>query len=177
MNGIASRSMNDAGMTADYRVNFGIDLPRLELIADDIRTDMATGLDEDGMMSLAQSLWKERVRECRILAAMLYPAHRMLNEVADIWADDIKSVEMAQITSLYLFRNLDNASVLAFQWVACDNEMKQIVGFYTMFHLVRIGQLSERSQQELTDQAEAAFQSNNIQLKSIAGKLLNLLAN
>ena len=177
MNGVASRSMNDAGMTVDYRVNFGIDLPRLELIADDIRTDLASHLDEEGMMSLAQSLWNERVRECRILATMLYPANRMLLEVADIWADDIKTVELAQITALFLFRNLNDASVLAFQWVADDNEMKQIVGFYTVFHLVRKGQLSERSRQEMIDQAEVASMSDNVQLKYIADKLLCLLQN
>lgn len=175
MNGIASRSMNDAGMTADYRVNFGIDLPRLESIAAEIRSDLASRLDEDGMMSLAQNLWKERVRECRILATMLYPPHRMLDEVADIWTDDIKSVELAQIVALYLFRNIKNASRLAFQWIADDNEMKQIVGFYTMFHLVRRGQLSDRSQQEMIDQAQAASLSDNMQLKSIAQKLLNLI--
>lgn len=175
MNGIASRSMNVAGMTADYRVNFGVDLPRLETIAAEIRSDLASRLDEDGMMSLAQSLWKERVRECRILAVMLYPVNRMLDEVADIWTDDIKSVELAQIAALYLFRNLENASRLAFQWIADDNEMKQIVGYYTLFHLVRKGQLSDRSQQEMIDQAQTASMSDNRQLKSVAKKLLNLI--
>ena len=29
MNGVASAAMRNAGMTADYRVNFGVELPRI----------------------------------------------------------------------------------------------------------------------------------------------------
>ena len=54
MNGVASKTMREAGMTSDYRVNFGIELPRLQLIADDVRKNVASGCDEDQMMSLAQ---------------------------------------------------------------------------------------------------------------------------
>ena len=174
MNGVASKTMREAGMTADYRVNFGIELPRLQLIADDIRNNIAADCDEDQMMSLAQQLWKEWVRECRILAAMLYPVHRMLEDVADIWADDIRSVELAQITALHLFRHVNQASSLAFRWIADENEMKQLIGFYTAFHLIRDGELAERSRNEIIDQAKAV-NTENPQLVSIANKILNLL--
>lgn len=174
MNGVASKTMREAGMTSDYRVNFGIELPRLQLIADDVRKNIASGFDEDQMMSLAQQLWKESVRECRILAAMLYPAHRMLADVADIWADDIRSVELAQITALYLFRFVKNASTLAFRWIADENEMKQLTGFYTAFHLIRGGELAERSRNEIIDQAKAV-NAENLQLVAIANKILNVL--
>lgn len=175
MNGIASHRMNAAGMTADYRVNFGIELPRLEVIADEVRNNIASGLDEDAFMSLAQQLWNERVRECRMLATMLYPAHRMLEDVADIWASEIHSAEIAQIAALYLFRRVEHASTLAFRWIADENEMKQLVGFYTAFHLVRSNQISERSRQELVDQSTAASLGDNVQLRNISLKLLNLL--
>ena len=174
MNGVASKTMREAGMTADYRVNFGIELPRLQLIAEDVRKNIASGCDEDQMMSLAQQLWKESVRECRILAAMLYPAHRMLADVADIWADDIRSVELAQITALYLFRYVKNASTLAFRWIADEKEMKQLTGFYTAFHLIRNGELAERSRNEIIDQAKAV-NAENLQLMAIANKILNVL--
>ena len=174
MNGVASKTMREAGMTADYRVNFGIELPRLQLIAEDVRKNIASGFDEDQMMSLAQQLWKESVRECRILAAMLYPAHRMLADVADIWADDIRSVELAQITALHLFRFVKNASTLAFRWIADENEMKQLTGFYTAFHLIRGGELAERSRNEIIDQAKAV-NAENLQLVAIANKILNVL--
>lgn len=174
MNGVASQTMREAGMTADYRVNFGIDLPRLQIIADDVRHSIAEGLDEDEMMSLAQQLWKERVRECRILGIMLYPAHRMLADVADIWADDIRSAELAQIAALHLFRHVTHASSLAFRWIADENEMKQMIGFYTAFHLIRGGELAERSRNEIIDQAKAV-NAENPQLVVIANKILNIL--
>ena len=174
MNGVASKTMREAGMTADYRVNFGIELPRIQLIAEDVRNTIAVGCDEDQMMSLAQQLWKESVRECRILAAMLYPAHRMLADVADIWADDIRSVELAQITALYLFRFVKNASTLAFRWIADEDEMKQLTGFYTAFHHIRDGELAERSRNEIIDQAKAV-NAENFQLVAIANKILNVL--
>ncbi len=174
MNGVASKTMREAGMTADYRVNFGIELPRIELIADYVKTNIARELDIQQRMSLAQQLWKENVRECRILATMLYPAEQMLEDVADIWADDIRSVELAQISALYLFRNVTNASSLAFGWIADEREMKQIIGFYTAFHLLRNHELAERSRQEIIDQAKAV-NSQNRQLAVIAGKILNLL--
>jgi hypothetical protein len=53
--------------------------------------------------------------------------------------------------------------------------MKQITGFYTLFHLIREGQLSERSADELADQAETAILSDNQQLKLIAMKVKSLL--
>lgn len=174
MNGVASKSMRDAGMTADYRVNFGIELPRIQMIANDIRSSLVAGMEDDELRSLAQNLWTERVRECRILALMLYPPKAMLPEVADIWADDIRSVELAQIAALHLFQHVDKASTLAFRWIADEREMKQLIGFYTAFHLLRGGELAERSRQEMIDQAKAV-NSDNRQLTVIAAKILGLL--
>ena len=37
MNGVAAAAMRDAGMTADYRVNFGVELPRLQELAGQVR--------------------------------------------------------------------------------------------------------------------------------------------
>ncbi len=174
MNGVASKTMRDAGMTADYRVNFGIELPRIQMIADDIRSSLAAGMTDDELRSLAQTLWNERVRECRILALMLYPPKMMLPEVADIWTDDIRSVELAQIAAIHLFQHVDKASTLVFRWIAEEREMKQLIGFYTAFHLLRNGELAERSRLEMIDQAKAV-NTENIQLKTIATKILNLL--
>jgi len=174
MNGVASKAMRDAGMTADYRVNFGIELPRIQIIAEDVKNNLAADMDASQMMSLAQQLWNERVRECRILATMLCPADTMLEDVADIWADEIQSVELAQIAAMNLFSKLKCASVLAFRWIADEREMKQIIGYYTAFHLIRGGELAERSRQEIVDQAKAV-NNDNVQLAAIANKILNLL--
>ena len=66
MNGTASRSMREKG--ADYKLNWGVSLPDLQKMADEI------GKDYD----LAIALWKEDVRECKILATMVMPTEKML---------------------------------------------------------------------------------------------------
>ena len=53
--------------------------------------------------------------------------------------------------------------------------MNQVIGFYTVFHLVRDGQLDERSRDELSDQADAAATSENPQLAAAAMKVKGLL--
>ena len=64
MNGPVSASMREKGLT--YKVNFGVELPRLR--------EFATSLPHT--YELASALWKEDIRECRILAGLLMPAEK-----------------------------------------------------------------------------------------------------
>ena len=59
MNGVVSQSMREKGL--DYKLNFGIELPRLKEIAARYEKNH----------EVAQTLWKENIRECKILAGML----------------------------------------------------------------------------------------------------------
>ena len=52
MNGVASAYMRENGM--NYKLNFGVELPRLRAIAAEFPADH----------DLAQALWKEDIREC-----------------------------------------------------------------------------------------------------------------
>ena len=79
-----SQSMRDKGV--NYHLNWGATLPRLKEKADEI------GKDYD----LAIALWKENVRECKILATMIMPAEQMLPEVVDIWMEQTDSLEIAE---------------------------------------------------------------------------------
>ena len=179
MNGVASAAMRQAGMTADYRVNFGVELPRLTALLDDVRTTMLPSLPvpDEGTneATLAQQLWHESVRECRILATMVYPPTDFLPEVADIWVRQISSVEIAQIAAMNLFSKMPMASDKAFQWIAAEDDMTQIVGYYTLLNVLRQLQLSERWAQELRDQASVALLSDNLQLRMAAQKALSRL--
>ena len=56
MNGAVSQSMREKGLV--YKLNFGVELPRIKGIAAAYEKDHA----------LAQALWKEDIRECKILA-------------------------------------------------------------------------------------------------------------
>lgn len=167
MNGVASAAMRNAGMNADYRVNFGVELPRLQEYANELRAEHA-----DTVSSLAQALWHESVRECRLLALMLYPASQMDADLADIWLGDIHSVELVQMASLLLFSRMPKASESAFRWMAADDELQQMAGYYTIGHLLRTTTLNERSVQELRDQADAALASANPQLRLAAQRAL-----
>ena len=62
MNGAASQSMREKGLV--YKLNFGVELPRIKEIAALFPKDH----------QLAQALWKEEIRECKILATMVMPA-------------------------------------------------------------------------------------------------------
>lgn len=171
MNGVASAAMRRAGLTQDYRVNFGVEVPRLQALAAVLREEHGEDLPP-----LAGALWKESVRECRILALLLMPPDRMEADLAEEWKAGIRQVELAQLAALHLFSRLSAAADLAFRWIASQDDISQIVGFYTLAHLLRTHQLSERSQQELTDQATAAIAGDNAQVRRAAQCALNRLA-
>ena len=125
MNGVASASMRQ---TDDYRVNFGVELARLEYLANEVTEN----LPAQDRHSLAQTLWKEAVRECRILATMIQPHETFDEEFCDIWMENIHTAEIGQIACLYLFQNLPYISEKALTWIAEESELKQICG-YTIF--------------------------------------------
>ena len=163
MNGVASAAMRQ---TEDYRVNFGVELPRLH--------ELSKAFEPDHQ--LAQTLWKERVRECRILATILMPAADFDEELCDIWVEDIRTAEMAQIFALNLMRRLPYASEKAFEWIASEIPMRQVVGYYTMCHVLRKGEMNERSAEELLDQLACDIHSEVPALQTAAVKTLQNFA-
>ena len=162
MNGVASTAMRQ---TADYRMNWGVELPRLQELAAEY------GKNHD----LAQTLWKESVRECKILAAMIQPIETFDEELADIWMESIRTAEIAQIVSLYLFQYLPFATEMAFGGIASDDEMRQVCGFSTIYHIMRKHEIQERSIDELYDQARSVAASPHMQVRRLANSILALL--
>lgn len=147
MDGAVAKSMRDKGL--DYKLNWGATLPRLREMADEL------GKDYD----LAIALWKEDVRECKILATMVMPADRMLSEVCDIWMEQIPSQELAEQAAFNLWQHLPYASEKAFQWIACEKEYYQLCGFHVLTRLFMNGQEpNERGINEFLDQALSALQ-------------------
>ena len=166
MNGVASTTMRNAGI--GYRVNFGIELPRLQAIAREFEPDH----------ELAQELWKEDVRESKIVATLLQPVETFYPEIADIWAESITTAEMAGIASMNLFQHLPYAVEKAFQWMASEHLYVQVCGYHTIFHLMRQGDLSDRLTEELVDHSlcTMSWPSNPFPLRDIAWKALRQLA-
>ena len=147
MDGAVAQSMRDKGV--NYHLNWGATLPRLREMADEI------GPDYD----LAIALWKENVRECKILATMLMPADEMLPEVVDIWMDQIPSLEIAEQLSFNLWQHLPYAPEKAYQWLASEREYDQYCGFHVLTRLFMNGQEpNERGINEYVDQLLSALQ-------------------
>jgi len=165
MDGAVAQSMRDKGV--DYHLNWGVTLPRLREKADEI------GKNYD----LAIALWKENVRECKILATMVMPADVILPEVVDIWMEQTETVEIAEQASMNLYQYLPYAPMKAFEWIASDKELYQLCGFHVLSRLFMNGQEpNERGINEFLDQAHVALQSSNVTVRKAALNCLNRFA-
>lgn len=161
MNGVASASMRQKGLA--YKVIFGVELPRLQV--------MAAGLPH--MAALARALWSENIRECRLLAPMVQPVETFLPADAEEWVATMHYPEEAEVCSLHLFARLPYASDLAFRWMARDEEMVRLCGFTLVARLLTLGaRPGERDGAELLDQAEAALRGDTPAVQRAAGKAL-----
>lgn len=165
MNGVLSQSLREKGLK--YRLIFGVELPRLR--------EIAAGYEQNH--ELAQALWKEDIRECKILAAYLQPAESFDAELADFWMESVHNTELADYLCMALLRRLPYASQKAFQWIASDNRMEVYTGFRLMSHLfVTLGtEMNERSRNEFLDQAQAALQGDDMLVKQAAQSALERL--
>jgi 3-methyladenine DNA glycosylase AlkD len=151
MNGTASRSMREKGL--DYHLNWGVSFMDLKQMAEEI------GKAYD----LAIELWKEDIRECKILATLLMPADKMPVEIAEIWMEQTQSQEMAEMQAFNLYQYVDYAPAMAYKWMASDREVNQICAYNILSRLFMKGQEpNERGIHEFLDQALTAMQSGSV---------------
>lgn len=157
MNGAVSQSMREKGLV--YKLNFGVELPRIKMIAE--------GCEKNH--DLAQALWKEEIRECKILAGMLQPVETFYPEIADIWVEAIRNIEIAELTCMNLFQNLPYAPAKSFHWIADEREYVQTCGFLTAARLLaKKGDMTERASGELLDQAMCSVHSESYHVRNAA---------
>jgi len=157
MNGVVSQSMHEKGM--NYKVNFGVEIPRLKSIASQY----------DQNHGLAQTLWKENIRESKILAGMLQPIDSFLPEIADVWVEDIQYLEIAELTCMNLFQYLPYAPAKSFEWIADEREYIQTCGFLLVARLLsKDAEMSERAESEFFDQAFSAIASQQYNPRNAA---------
>ena len=157
MDGAVAKSMREKGL--DYKLNWGATLPRLREMADEI------GQNYD----LAIALWKEDVRECKILATMIMPANQILPEVADIWMEQITTQELVEQAAFNLFQYLTYAPEKAYTWMASEKELYQLCGFHILSRLfMDKREPNERGINEFIDQALAALLGESVPVKKAA---------
>ena len=157
MDGVISKSMRDKG--TDYKLNWGATIPRLRAKADEI------GKNYD----LAIALFKEDVRECKILATMIMPPNEVLPEVIDIWMEQITSQEIAEQAAFNLYQYLPYAPEKAYTWIASDKSLYQLCGFHILSRLFMNKQEpNERGINEFIDQALVALQGDSLMVRKAA---------
>ena len=157
MDGSIAQSMRDKGL--NYHLNWGATLPRLKEKA----TEIGPNYD------LAIALWKENVRECKILATMIMPPNKVLPEVIDIWVEQIDAIEIAEQASYNLFQHLPFAAEKAYQWLAAPDDLTQLCGYHVLSRLfLNKQEPNERGINEFVDQALVALQSSNLSLRKAA---------
>lgn len=157
MNGEANRSMREKGV--NYHLNWGVSLVDLRQMAKEYGKDY----------ELAIELWKENIRECKILATMIMPAERMLPEIVDIWIEQTQEVEIAEQAAFNLYQHLDFAPEIAFRWISSNDAIRQISGYHILSRLFMRGlEPNERGINEFLDQALAALSDSNISVRHAA---------
>ena len=178
MDGSVAQSMRDKGL--NYHLNWGATLPRLQDKAKEIKDSpmfLATPHSQREnvqcsmftLYDLSIALWKENVRECKILATLLMPADEILPEVVDIWMEQIPSLEIAEQASFNLWQYLPYAPEKAYQWIASDKEYDQVCGFHVLSRLFMNHQEpNERGINEYLDQMLAALQGPHASVRKAA---------
>ena len=165
MDGAVAQSMRDKGL--DYHLNWGATLPRLKAKAEELANSQL--LTANSQYDLAIALWKENIRECKILATMLMPPEKMLPEVCDIWMEQMPSQEIAEQAAFNLWQHLPYAPEKAYQWIASDQEYYQMCGFHVLSRLFMKGQEpNERGINEFIDQALSAIQGPYMSVRKAA---------
>ncbi len=162
MDGATAQSMRQKGL--DYKLNWGATLPRLKEMAAELKGDESLSLYD-----LAIALWKEDVRECKILATMLMPPEEILPEVVDIWMEQTTTVELAEQAAFNLYQHLPFAAEKAYLWLSAADDLPQICGYHVLSRLFsRQMEPNERGINEFVDQALTALQSSNPILRKAA---------
>jgi len=157
MDGATAQSMRDKGL--DYHLNWGATLPRLREMAQTIAPSYP----------LAIALWKENVRECKILATMLMPPDEMLPDVADLWMEQTPTIEIAEQAAFNLYQHMPAAPDMAYRWIASPDDLTQLCGYHILSRLfMQRREPNERGINEFVDQATAALRSPNISLRKAA---------
>lgn len=156
MNGVAARAIRESGMS--YKLVYGVELPRLREIAAQFSRDRR----------LAQTLWQEDIRECKMLAIMLYPLEEFDTDIADLWVSQLlpEQAELAQLLCMDLLAQTPYATEQAFLWMADERTMYQLCGFLMLTRLLMQGaQFSPAAEDEFLDQAAATIPTTYLPLK------------
>lgn len=162
MNGVASKKMREAGM--EYKINYGVELPRLKELAGEFAPDY----------DLAAMLWKEDIRECRLLAAMLMPRDEFPEPLAEAWIGQMRFPEEADCAVFHLIGTQPYASALAFRCMAAGEPLVRYVGYQLMNRFLMRGMIpTTRDAMEMLDHMSADLAGANSYVRRAATNALS----
>jgi len=155
MNGEVSTAMQKSGL--NYKVNFGLDAFSIREVAAKYLPDAL----------LAEKLWAENARECKILATLLYPKETFTSQKADAWLDQCFLPELTEQLVFNLLQHVPFAPAKASEWIAQDSENRKIGGYNLALRLF-LKKVDLPNLQVLKNSAESDRTSENHQLKLTA---------
>lgn len=135
MNGVVSTIQRNRGL--DYKINFGVEIPRLKSIA--------AAHEKDA--ELAMRLWQDNIRECKLLAIFLMPEDGYIG-VAEKWIAETPFTEIADHLAMIILSRIPEAAAKAVEWIQNDEGMFRYCGFMTLTHLFRRGCSLDKGQEE-----------------------------
>ena len=147
MNGVVSTLQRRQGL--DYKINFGVEIPRLKGIAG----EHAKNSD------LATALWQDNIRECKMLAIFLMP-EEAFSDVAEKWIGETRFTEIADQLAMHLLCKIPDATEKALKWTRDSKEMYRYCGYQTISHLLRRGVTLEEQQEETFFESLTCMDSN-----------------
>ena len=149
MNGVVSTLQRRQGL--DYKINFGVEIPRLKDIAARHAPDR----------ELANTLWHENIRECRMLAIFLMPGEEY-PAVAEKWIAEARFTEIADHLAMNILCKLPDAAASAMEWAGKDDTMFRYCGYLTLSHLFRKGtRLCANDERKLFNIISRLFDESN----------------
>ena len=154
MNGILSARMREAGMP--FRLIFGVELPRLQSIAEEFPKDAG----------LACQLWQQNIRETRLLAIMLMPPDAFAPELANTWAETMQTAEEAQVLAMMLLSKTRQAKETCMAWLQASNPLPSICACLCLRRLLAQGtELNAEESKSIEKCLEKMLPNANLHLR------------
>lgn len=116
MNGEVAENMRLAGIV--YKVNYGVSIPELREIAQQYVGDH----------DLALELFKEDIRECKIIASLIDDPAKVTGEQIDSWSEDFDNPEIVEQACSNLIWKSKYALSRSIEWCISGNELLRKAG-------------------------------------------------
>ena len=162
MNGVLSARMREAGMP--YKLIFGVELPRLQSIAQEFTQDK----------DLANQLWQENIRETRLLAIILMPPEAFSTEMSRKWAETMVTAEEAQVMAMMLLPKTKQAKEISLAWLKEGKPLPATCACLSLRHLLIQG-VNINEKEQILDDCKRLLPDANLHLRKAIQALTTAL--